>query len=95
MAYCVGYLVSGGNTFVVVDTTIGVVTPSATACPSDAWGLVLNRTEYAEVASNPWLQLTAAEGASLSVAILALWAVAYGFRALKRTLDVDSSGHLN
>lgn len=41
--------------------------------------------------SLPPLQLDTAEGAAIAGAVLAVWAVAWGFRALIRTLNIDSN----
>lgn len=40
--------------------------------------------------SLPPLQLSAGEGALIAGAVLAVWAVGYGFRALIRALSIDS-----
>jgi len=40
--------------------------------------------------SLPPLQMTAEEGALIAGAVLAVWAVGYGFRALIRTLSIGS-----
>ena len=39
----------------------------------------------------PPLQLTPAEGAQIAIAIVAVWAVGFGFRALIRTLNIDGN----
>ena len=41
--------------------------------------------------SLPPLQLTPAEGAQIAIAIVAIWAVGFGFRALIRTLNIDGN----
>jgi hypothetical protein len=41
--------------------------------------------------SLPPMQLTTAEGAQIAIAIVAIWAVGFGFRALIRTLNIDGN----
>lgn len=42
------------------------------------------------VVSVPVLDLDTEQGGEIAAAVLLVWAVAFGFRALIRTLDVDS-----
>lgn len=41
--------------------------------------------------SLPPLQLTAAEGGAIAGAILAVWAVGFGFRSVIRALNIDGN----
>ena len=41
--------------------------------------------------SLPPMQLTTAEGAQIAIAIVAVWAVGFGFRAVIRTLNIDGN----
>ena len=50
--------------------------------------LALTPAEYSALALSP-LNLDAADGMALSVAILSVWGIAYGFRALGRALNTD------
>ncbi|WP_156967602.1 hypothetical protein [Comamonas granuli] len=62
--------------------------PVSITCPSTCTVTVVHEL------SLPPLQLTASEGAQIAVAILAIWAIAYGFRALVQMLkktDGESS----
>lgn len=47
------------------------------------------------VLSFPWQSLTASDGALIAAAILAVWAVGWGFRALIRTVSESSPAREN
>lgn len=73
---------------VVVTTLSGtdVLTPSSSD-PCTGF-VLLNPTEYSAWLVSP-LNLSAADGLTLSVAILGVWAIAWGIRALARALNTD------
>jgi hypothetical protein len=74
MAQCV--VIDGG----------GVVTASAAdPCPGF---VVLTPTEYGSFLASPF-SLSAEDGATVSIAIIGVWAVAFAFRALAKALHTD------
>lgn len=63
-----------------------------TDAPQSCTGyLVVTPDEYQSLAASPWVPLTMEEGVIISTAILALWALAFVFRALRAQLQ--SSQH--
>lgn len=81
MADCaaVQSLTVGGQT---VDAVVRVPGP----CTSY---VLVTPAEHAAL-SGSLLNLSIADGALLAFAVIAVWAIAWGFRALYRTLDFDS-----
>lgn len=53
---------------------------AATAtCTTEGW---------AEIPSSPWPALTAEEGTAIGFAIMLIWVLGFGFRQMKKTLDL-------
>lgn len=71
---------------VQVNGTTGALEPS-TASPCTSF-VMLTPDEYSSLVASP-LNLSAEDGATLSVAILGVWAVAWSFKALVKALNVD------
>lgn len=63
--------------------------PVVIDCPSTCTVTVVHEL------SLPPLQLTAAEGAAIASAILAVWAVAWAFRMLIQTVKTSDGNQLN
>lgn len=60
------------------------------SCPADGM-VVLGSTEYADLqakAANNLLSLSYADGTVLSLAVAAVWLVAWTWKVMNRTLDV-------
>lgn len=74
------------TTAVIDRVTYQLVTASsADPCPGH---VLLSAAEFAHLALNPFV-LTLEQGAALSVAIAAVWAVAWAFRALASVASTD------
>ena len=56
-------------------------------CPASSF-VMLTQAEYSEVAASPF-RLSLAEGAQIGAAIMAVWAVGFGVRAVIRTFKAD------
>lgn len=65
-----------------------VLTPVAASSGACVTALVLTPSEYSTLMASPFV-LTPDEAVQLSLAVCLLWAVAYGFRAFIRTLQID------
>ena len=73
---------------VVVDAGTGAVT--ATADDPCTTLLLVTPAEYGSFSASPFSVISdPADAATLAVAIAAVWAVAWGFRALVKALDTD------
>jgi hypothetical protein len=68
-------------------TALAVGAEGAETCAPGQY-IVLQQNEYENAIASPF-RLTVAEGGQLAAAILALWAVAFGFRWIVRALNSD------
>lgn len=72
---------------------LGVI--DAPSCTSGQYVLLTSSEFEAQVSSlNPLTHLSAADGASIASAVLAVWAIGWAFRVLIRTLSISDSDSL-
>lgn len=70
-----------------VSTSVGTVLTQASGDPCTA-AVVLTPAEYSSLSSNPF-HLSLSEGGLISGAIAGVWALAWCFKAIARTINLD------